>query len=334
MRFHSLLLACCLGLAPLAQAETVNNLYLVHEPASSQDAAERDQATQKALETLVLRLTGDAKAYSSPALAALRADPKQIISQFGFEGGNPPSVQVEFDPSATDAALRKAGLSLWGANRPSIIAWWLTDNADGTNLTGDGQPSADPLRRAAQHRGLPLRLPLADLSEQPLASAKALEGNDPAGLRSASERYGADALLAVHATGSDGQMQAKWQLWLGDQREKGTVQDANNAALADAVMLAVSQKLAPRFIVKPGASGDLALEVQGMDLDRYAQLGRLLEGFGGRLVSVEGDKLVYQVTGSPDQLRAQLSLAKLQETPVDPAQPQPAGTPNTLHFHW
>ncbi|MBD1550707.1 DUF2066 domain-containing protein [Pseudomonas typographi] len=343
MRLHTLLLASCVTLASFsAQAETVNNLYQVREPLASQDPAERDQATQRALETLVLRLTGDPKAFSSSALAGLRGDPKQVISQFGYEAGQPPSLQVDFDPAATDNALRQAGLATWGTNRPSILAWWLTDSDNGSNLTGDAQPSAEPLRRAALHRGLPLRLPLADLSEQPLASAQALEGSDPTGLRSASERYGADALLAVHATGSAGQLQAKWQLWLGSQHEQGTAQGSDAAGLADAVMLAVSERLAPRFITKPGASTDMALQVQGMNLERYGQLSRLLDSFGGRLIAMEGDTATYQVSGSPEQLRAQLGLAKLQESPAPEAPEavpgpataeQPAG-PAPLRFHW
>lgn len=347
MRLHTVLLASCLTLASFStQAETVSNLYQVREAVANQDPAERDQATQRALETLVLRLTGDPKAFASPALAGLRGDPKQIISQFGFENGQPPALRVDFDPGATDTALRQAGLPTWGANRPSILAWWLTDSDNGSSLTGDGQASAEPLRHAAQHRGLPLRLPLADLSEQPLASAKALEGSDPAGLRSASQRYGADALLAVHATGSAGQLQAKWQVWLGNQHEQGTAQGSDAASLADAVLLAVSERLAPRFIAKPGASTDMTLQVQGVNLERYGQLSRLLDSFGARLKTVEGDTATYLVTGSPDQLRAQLSLAKLQETPADAAAPVPAGQapvpqpqpqpsgPTPLRFHW
>jgi hypothetical protein len=95
------------------------------------------------------------------------------------------------------------------------------------------------------------------------------------------------------------------------------------------------------------------LEVQGMNLERYATLGRLLEPFGGRPQSVDGDRILYRVNGSADQLRAQLSLAKLQEVaaaptpapaPVTPAQPAaggaaaaitptPAPTPQ-LRFRW
>lgn len=356
MRLKKCLFVGCLSLISLpALAETVTNLYQVREPVSGQTPDEKTRATQAALETLVIRLTGDGKAAQGPGLADVRKDPQQIISQYGYDAGPPETLQVDFDPASTDRALRQAGLSLWGSNRPVIMAWWLNDATDGANLVGDGQSSAEPLRRAAQHRGLPLRLPLADLAEQGIGNAKTLDGNDVKPLKEASERYGSDAILAVHAQENGGQWQGKWHLWLGDKAEQGTATGASSAALADAVLLAVSQRLAPRFVVKPGASSSMALEVQGMNLERYAQLGRLLEPFGGRLKSVDADRVTFDVSGSTDQLRSQLALAKLQEVPaaevpsapVDAGQtpavgatpgapapvPAPAAT-QTLHFRW
>ncbi|MFY0731344.1 DUF2066 domain-containing protein [Pseudomonas sp. NFX15] len=350
MRFCQFLLVSCLSVVSLvSHAETVKGLYQVREPVNGQSPEERDQATQRALDTLVLRLTGDPKAAQSPGLAAIRKEPQQIISQYGFEAGPPEVLKVDFDPGTTEQALRRAGLAMWGANRPSILSWWLNDSTEGSSLVGDGQASAAPLRRAAQHRGLPLRLPLADLNEQIVATAPNLEAPDPAPLHAASERYNADALLAVHAKEEGGQWQAKWQLWLGDKKEAGSEQAADQAAVADAVMLAVAERLAPRFVAKPGASGEQLLEVQGMNLEHYATLGRLLEPFGGRVQRVEGDRILYRVNGSADQLRAQLSLARLQEAPAEsapapvaPVAPAaggavpavaPAATPQ-LRFRW
>lgn len=348
MRLRSYLLGCCVALfAMTAQAETVSGLYQVREPVTGQDAEAKAQATQAALDTLVLRLTGDPKAPQNPGLAELRKDPQQIISQFGFEAGPPETLLVEFDPGSTERALRKAGLALWGSNRPAILGWWLNDSTEGSSLVGDGQASADVLRRAAQHRGLPLRLPLGDLEEQLVATAKNLEGTDPAPLQAASGRYAADALLAVHASEADGKWSGIWRLWLGDQREQGKVEGADQAALADAVMLAVSQRLAPRFVVKPGASGEQLFQVQGMNLERYAELGRVLEPFAGRVTEVQGDMMTWKASGSAEQLRAQLGLAKLQELPAETAPPAPVAPPaegvapapaaapfNGLRFRW
>ncbi|QHF46181.1 hypothetical protein PspS35_21195 [Pseudomonas sp. S35] len=346
MRLCNFFFVGCLSLVSLAShAETFNGLYQVLEPVSSQSPQERDQAIQHAVQTLVIRLTGDAKAADGPGLAAVRQDPQQIITQYGYDAGPPESLQVDFDPVSTDRALHDAGLSVWGRNRPSILGWWLNDSTEGSSLVGDGQAVAQALRRAAQHRGLPLRLPLGDLDEQVVATAPNLESADAEPLRAASERYAADALLAVHARQEGNQWQAKWRLWLGDKSEQGTAQGADTGAVADAVMLAISQKLAPRFAVKPGISADQLLEVQGMTLERYAALEHLLEPFAGQPVLVDGDRIVYRVNGSADQLRSQLSLARLQEGPAaevhaqqpvaDGVQPAVAPEPQAqLHFHW
>ncbi|UVE16616.1 DUF2066 domain-containing protein [Pseudomonas sp. LS44] len=328
-------------------AAAVADLYQVREPVASQGPEERAAALTRALDTLVLRLTGDSKAAQQPVLAALRKDPQQVVSQYGYESGPPQVLVVDFDPVSTDRSLRQAGLSLWGANRPAILAWWLNTSAEGASLVGDGQASAAPLQRAAQHRGLPLRLPLADLNEQLVGTSENLASGQPDALRQASERYAADAVLAVDAHQDGEQWQAPWHLWLGDKHEQGSAQGADLDSVADAVLLAVSERLASRFAVAPGSSaGNLTLEVQGADIARYAELSRLLEPFDARLRQVVGDRLVFAVNANADQLRAQLALAHLQEAaattaPVDAAQAPAAGTApmlqprdDVLRFRW
>ncbi|WP_341305132.1 DUF2066 domain-containing protein [Pseudomonas sp. TMP25] len=327
MRFATRLLLACLSFVALpAFAAPVSDLYQVREAVSSQQPEERAAALSRALDTLVLRLTGKTDAAQSPALAALRNDPQQIVSQFSYEGE---VLQVDFDPLSTERSMRQAGLALWGANRPSILLWWLSDASDGSRLLGDGQEAAAPFMQAAQHRGLPLRLPLADLAEQLLAVPENLTSNQPAALSEASERYAADALLAVLAREANGQWQAEWRLWLGDEREQGTVKGADQSALADAILREVSQRLAPRFIVAAGAATGLTVEVRGVDLARYAELQRILEPFAAQLRTVQGDTLTFSVNANADQLRAQLSLARLQEVPADvpPVDADPAVTP-------
>lgn len=341
-----LLLACLPLFALPAWAAPVTDLYQVREAVESQQPGARDAALVRALDTLVLRLTGSSEALNNPAVVELRKDPKQIISQYGYEGER---LLVEFDPLSSERSLRQAGLSLWGANRPAILVWWLNDGVEGSSLLGDGQEAAAPLRQAGQHRGLPLRLPLADLSEQLLASAENLGADQPKALQEASERYAADALLAVQAREADGQWQAQWRLWLGDSREQGKVQGADQAALADAVLLDVSQRLAPRFIAAPGVASKLTLEVQGTDLSRYAELQRLLEPFAAQLLKVEGDRLTFVLNASVEQLRAQLALARLVEVSgeaaVDASAPLVEGAQasevprivprdNVLRFRW
>jgi hypothetical protein len=319
--FSRLLLAClcpylCMGGLP-AMAQTLANLHQVREPVSSQQPQERDAALARALDVLIVRLSGDEAAPGNPGLAALRSNPQQVIRTYGYESGEPQALAVEFEPAAVDRALRQAGIPLWGSNRPSLMLWWLEDGTAGSNLVGDGQPAANILRRAGSYRGLPLQLPLADLQEQLLLTPEVLEGLQTQPLQAASERYSPDALLLVHAREEDSRWQARWRLQLGANQEQGSASATDPAQLADAVLLAVAGRLAPHFLARSGASEELTLIIEGSNLARYAELQQVLAGFEARLQGVEDARLTYRVRANPDQLRSQLGLLHLQEVPVD-----------------
>ena len=313
---------CCAMVSAHSLAAPVSDLYKVREPVASQQPAEREEALRKAFDTLVLRLTGDPKTDRA-TVAQLRKDPQQLISRYAYEDG---AVVVSFDPTTTERALRSAGLSLWGGDRPSVLTWWLTESSDGSQLIGDVQDGASELQAAAQHRGLPLRLPLADLGEQIAATAEAVAAVEPRALRDVSERYDADGLLAVLAKHSDDSWQANWHFWLGDKQTQGKASGGTRAALADEILLAVSTFLAPQYRVAPGAVSEITLEVLGADVERFAELDRLLEPFNARLQRVDSDRLVYRLNASPEQLRAQLALARLQEVPADEVDERPTET--------
>ena len=316
--FPRILALCCAVVSAHSMAVPLADLYKVREPVASQQPAEREEALRKAFDTLVLRLTGDSSS-DQQAVAPLRSDPQQLVSRYAYEGD---TVVVSFDPVTTERALRSAGLPLWGAERPSILTWWLGETADGSQLVGDAQEGSSDLRAAAQHRGLPLRLPLADLSEQLVATSDAVTAKDPQALRDVSERYDADGLLAVMAKQSGESWEADWHFWLGDKQTQGKASGDTRVALADEVMLAVSTFLAPQYRVKPGDRSEITLEVLGADVERFAELDRLLEPFGARLQQVASDRLVYRLSASPEQLRAQLALVRLQEVAADEIDPQ------------
>lgn len=320
------LLASLLVLSPLARAEVVDNLYQVREPVASQQPDERNAALKRALQVLAGRLTGNPQAGQTPGLASALAAPESLISQYSYDAGPPEVLVANFDPAATERALGQAGLSVWGANRPVVMIWWLNDADSGATLLGDGQPASTGVQRGAQRAGLPIRLPLADLNEQLAGTAANIDANDPTALRQASERYGANALLAVHAKPQGNGWQAQWRLWNGGAAEQGSSQAADQDALAAAVLQDVAGRLSKKFVSRPGTTQPLTLVADNSNFERYAQLQKVLEPLSSRLVKVEGTQLTYDLTGNPDQLQAQLGLAGLQPTsaPAVPASPAPA----------
>lgn len=323
------LLASLLVLSPLARAEVVDNLYQVREPVTSQQPDERTAALKRALQVLAGRLTGNPQAGQTPGLASALAAPESLITQYGYDAGPPQVLVANFDPAATERALGQAGLSVWGANRPVVMIWWLNDADSGATLVGDGQPASSGVQRGAQRAGLPIRLPLGDLSEQLAGTAANIDASDPTTLRQASERYGANALLAVHAKPQGNGWQAQWRLWNGTAAEQGTSQAADQDALAAAVLQDVAARLSKKFVSRPGTTQPLTLVADNSNFERYAQLQKVLEPLSSRLVKVEGTQLTYDLTANPDQLQAQLTLAGLQPASAPAAPATPATTPTT-----
>lgn len=328
-------------------AELLQHPYQVREPVV--DESTREQMLQRALDSLLVRLTAQVDAPQMPALASLRQAPQQLASQFGYEADGS-ALLVEFDPASTERALRQAGVPVWGSNRPLVLLWWLQEDVTGSQLLSDAQGASNDLRRAAQHRGLPLSLPLGDLSEQ-LLGADELLAADGTAREAIAERYASDVQLVVIARRQGEQWHAQWLLSWADKREQGQVQASDTAALADAVMLQALQRLGQQFIAAPGQVSDLEIWIEGANIARFAELERLLDALGGRLLRVDGQRLVYQVSASPEQIRAQMGLLRLQEVdlpevvqapipedvqavdqvsaaPVEPSGPKP------LRFRW
>lgn len=337
MRLIARWFAFCLLFSPLTvSAAELEGGYQVREPVASQEPEERAAALGRALQTLVVRLTGDRQAAGDLRLKPLLADPEQLVQQYLYEPGEPVTLSVVFDPQLSRQALSAAGLQLLGERRASVLVWWLNEQDGNAALLSEDQADAALLRRAAENRGVPLRLPLGDLDEQLLASAETLRG-DGAALQQASTRYATDSLLAVLAQPAGAAWQADWQLWVAGQRVSGSSQGTSQAALADALLLDVSEQLAARFAA---AAQTLTLEVHGNDLQRYAELQRLLAPFAPRLQSVAGDRVVYQLDAGAEQLRSQLQLGRLHElaadAPLDAQAPLqvPVESAGRLRFSW
>lgn len=308
MRFFIGIAAVLMSLATVSvHAETVTGLYQVREALASQESDVRDAGLQQAFTTLMQRLTGQADAAKSSQLAKFQADPQSLISRYGYEGN---TLVVNFDPASVQSALRKAGLPIWGNNRPVVLVWWHIDDLDGSRLVSDGQANAPKLYAAAQHYGIPARLPLGDLTEQ-LMLNDALSNSEA--IRNSAERYTADAVVIVDQQVDGDSLTAQWQLWVGDKRQQGQVSASSQTRLTRDVFAQVNQYLAERFAIKPGQGELLSLRIDGVNLERFVLVERLLEPFDAKLLGMNKNYAQWQVHSTPEQLRTQLALAHLHE---------------------
>jgi hypothetical protein len=161
--------------APAGAAGESPDLYQVRVLVTGQGAENRDDALQRGLAGVLIKVSGD------PAVAAAAhgfvAAP--LVKDFRYrdlmagipvhdEQGTrqrPYEMTIDFDPDKVDAALASLGETAWKGERPRIAVFVAVRNGDASYvLSSDGTrgiDQRDSLAAAAWSAGLPIVLPTA-----------------------------------------------------------------------------------------------------------------------------------------------------------------------------
>ena len=124
-----LLLAAGSGLALASEGAQVRGLYEAEIPTTGGEPAAKTEAMEMALRVVLVKLTGDRNAAQRKGVAGLFKEPQVYIQQYGFStseaghgnAGGGRVLAVKFDAKALSGALRRAGLNLWGRERPLVL---------------------------------------------------------------------------------------------------------------------------------------------------------------------------------------------------------------------
>lgn len=262
--------ALALALAAFqAFAAPVRGLYEARVPVPDQSPQPREQALQRALEVVLVRLTGS-RTLPAEAVAVL-ARASQLVQGYGYEtsaSGQGLQLKAQFDSRAVDALLRQQGLPVWGANRAMHQAW--------IALRDDGQPRAlldatsAPQRAAAaiaaaDARGVPVTFPAMDRTDRQLATFNEVWNGMTDGVLASARRANADRVLIGRVGREDGRWQARWTLLdssgLGEEWN-GTYSSAEEA-LAEGIHQ-LADREARRFATEPGLGLDMQLQVSNV----------------------------------------------------------------------
>jgi uncharacterized protein len=274
-----------------AQAVTVPDLYETAQPVDGS----RDAAFVEALKTVLVRVSGQRD-------AALRvgevSDPRKYVQRFGFTADN--VLQVGFDSSSVDQLLSKAGLPIWGRERPATVVMFGVEEAGGWRWLTVDTPAQERevIAKVARQRGLPLKWPVMDAQERAEASS------DSPGLLQAAARYDANAVLLGRARGGV----VQWTLLSNE----GAAQASGG--LDDGVHLA-ADTFARVFAASGSSLDSVIVEVAGIsDLNSYAATLNYLEGMtlvrGVALEQVTAEKMRFRlaVRGDAATLRRAIAL--------------------------
>lgn len=279
--------ALCLALLAAAQSRAVEVpwLYDVEVPVADQSTAARLDAAGRALAELLTRLTGLASVPRNEAVSRALAAPDLYYNQFRFErqdDGEGLSLRLQFVPQTVLGLVRDAGLPIWRANRPAVLAWMVVDDGRVRRILGadSEHPVVQAVQSRARDRGVPLRLPLLDLTDQLTVEPAAVWGRLNQILQPASTRYDADTVLVgrLEAAG-DGRWSASWEFWVDGDVRRLDQQARDPAALGRAAADLVADELAGRYAVLDRGVRRLDLAVSRVQgAGDYADLLRYIGG--------------------------------------------------------
>jgi len=260
------------------------DLYQASTPIESQNDQERERATLKILQQVLLKVVGNQTALANKDLTPLLAQADQFVEQYAYERDvtNANSVQqlrLIFNEQALNQAISAMGLPIWKKSRPEMIVWLIVNESGKQKIFGvedERRPLYKGIKLSAQERGLSLFLPLMDLQDQhQLRFAQAGEKmtKDNAFMQ-ASQRYGADLVILAKVIENQGEISVDWEWVEGEHHQALKTQGTMKVAMTAGVNQ-IADQLAKQYAVvdQQGSKRDYKLAVQ--DINDFTDYSRV-----------------------------------------------------------
>jgi len=239
--FLSALFACML----VGQSAYALDIYQAEVSVVDQTADTRVQALGRALLEVAVKASGDASASSNTVVISAQGSAERYMQRYAYrqaivrEGGVPVIklfLTGTFYPNSIQQLLQRAGLAVWGRDRPNVDVYLFEGDA----------PLSDAYRSAMQERGgrrgLTLRFP---------GGVSASDLSDPEAFAKAMVRPGSNALF--------GRIDAR--IYLSDGRSTEALSSAGLDGLSDRL----AQTLASRAAIAENAAPEtLSLSISGI----------------------------------------------------------------------
>lgn len=282
-----------------AQADAIKDLYETRVWVDSQDKKERSDKIKEAFTEILIRVTGRADIAQSgghPNIQTAIETATRYAQQYRYlkykPQDNPDPAKrlvlwVRFDEAAVTSLLRSNNIPVWGKTRPATLIWLVIDNRGQRELIGnDSQHVArDILKNQAHHRGIPLRLPLLDLTDRAALRTSDVWGNFESTILKASQRYQTEAVLVgrVFQTFS-GHWNARWSLYADSRRQDNTFDGASIEEVLRPGIDTTAENLASRYALV-GQADTSSVLLQVKDIKNLKDYNRVID-YLGKLSSI------------------------------------------------
>lgn len=156
---------------------------------------------KKALTEVMVKVSGNTEVLQNPGVRAALRTPEAYLRSYRFSySGNDTFYVAEFDKTKLTDLMKREGLPLWGERRPETIVWLATETDDNERIILDEStptPVGEMLVNTAKTRGVPVSLPLMDLTDSASISIYDVWGRFVQSLTASSQRYGVDNIIGA-----------------------------------------------------------------------------------------------------------------------------------------
>ena len=336
------------GLPPQASAVEVPTLFTAKVPFNSKAKDPRNDAYEKALAEVLLRVSGSQLLGNAAAIDEIFPNPASFVMQ--FRPGANDTLWVSFDGQAIEQALRSAGQIVWGADRPLTLVWLAVDwgqgsreiiGADDPDRTSGQSRSIDrnkQLRervlKMAERRGLPVVFPLLDTLDLQSVTFSDIWGGFDERIIEASNRYDTNSILIGRIRPSSSRREDWNYYFSGEERSWSGPPETIVGKVADllAAEFAVGGD-APVESVALNVSGIVSVEAYGTLQSLLAEVS-LIESFV--ITEVAGDHVSYRVDvrGGAGRLSRALRFNGLIEQEGTTRFDNPQSEDSSLEFYY
>ena len=341
-RLSSLTLVALLLIGNAALAEVVSDLHSARVPIENQSSAALANAAQDALAEVLVKVSGSKDVLSHPDVVAALPKARTHVQQYVFSRDSGPEgalyARFEFEASYVNGLLTNARLPLWTANRPRVLVWMAAE-LDGRRQfvsLAETPELAAQLVSEFERRGLPVQLPLFDLSDATAISVDDVWKQRGATIQSASARYDVqDILVGRGVVVSSGAWNGDWSYLYGSHRmDRSSRAPLAAGFMRDGVNLAAEEMASRYAVAATGVANDrVQMVVNGVyEFSDYTAIVSWLESLEliehANIQSISGDRVEFGLDAAADA--AQLaSIIELNDRllPVE-------SLPDQLVYQW
>lgn len=274
-----------LAICASAHAVLMTDLYTGRAKIDGAEQSVSAEAAAQALAQVFVKVSGSSNVLRRAEIKAALAQAQAHMERYSYlslDGGGR-ELEAVFNDRWVNSVIAKAGVPLWTANRPGVLAWVVLER-NGQREFVHPQSNAtqfSALQRAFGARGLPLETPLYDLKDSAAFTPDKAWGMVSGTLRDVSARYDRENILAGRfVLQDDGSWSGDWAYISPQGRRDLRDRGQSFADVATAAAALVAEPMASRYAVATSGKDAAAvtLHVTGIrSYADYAQVMQLLE---------------------------------------------------------